>query len=321
MRAVLVAGGSGAGLSPLTGEIPAAMVPVLDRPLLGHTIDLLWRQGIDEIAVALGKHGDVVARHFGPALDYRRDDRPLGAAGAVASCRELIGEQPFLAVSGEALTDLDVGRLVERHRAAGALATLCVKRVDDPIGQALVGVGEGGRVTSLAAVDSDLAFCGMLVAEPSVLDGVAAGARVEWADVLGALLERGAPLAAHVLDEYWLDLGTPDRLRRGTFDLIIGRLSLPVEGDEIDDGLTLGEGSSLDGIALVEPPVWIGADVQIGEHARLQGPLAIGDGATIGDGAQLRASVILPGCTVPRETILIDAVAGHARIAHTLPGR
>ena len=103
MRAVLVASGPGAGLSPLTGEIPAAMVPVLDRPLLGHTVDLLWRQGVDEIAVALGRRGDIVARHFGPALDYRRDERPLGAAGAVATCRELIGDGPFLAMSGEAL--------------------------------------------------------------------------------------------------------------------------------------------------------------------------------------------------------------------------
>ena len=321
MRAVLVASGSGAGLSPLTGEIPAAMVPVLDRPLLGHTVDLLWRQGIDEIAVTLGRHGDIVARHFGPALDYRRDERALGAAGAVASCRELLGDEAFLAIDGESLTDLDVARATERHRASGALATLCVKHVDDPFGHALVDVGDDGRVTSLASLDSDLAFCGMLVAEPSVLDGVTAGACVEWPDVLVPLLERGVPLAAHVLDEYWLDLGTPDRLRRGTFDLMIGRAALPVDGEEIDDGLTLGEGSSLDGITLVEPPVWIGADVQIGEHARLQGPLAIGDVATIGDGAQLRAIVILPGCTVPRETMLIDAVAGHARIAHTLPGR
>jgi NDP-sugar pyrophosphorylase family protein len=321
MRAVLVASGAGAGLSPLTGEIPAAMVPVLDRPLLGHTVDLLWRQGIDEIAVAIGRLGDIVARHFGPALDYRRDDRPLGAAGAVATCRDLIGDEPFLALSGEALTDLDVGRLVERHRATGAVATLCVKRVDDPFGHALVDVAEDGRVTSLAARGSDLAFCGALLADPTVLDGVGAGQHVEWPDVLAALVERGAPVAAHVLDEYWLELDTPDRLRRATFDLMIGRVALPVEGEEIDAGLTLGEGSSLDGIALVEPPVWIGADVQIGEHARLQGPVAIGDGATIGDGAQLRASVILPGCTVPRETMLIDAVAGHARIAHTLPGR
>ena len=172
----------------------------------------------------------------------------------------------------------------------------------------------------MADPTSDLAFCGMLVAEPSVLDEVPGGEHVDWSDVLGTLCERGAPLAAHVLDEYWLDLDAPDRLRRGTFDLMIGRVELPVDGDEIDAGLTLGEGSSLDGITLIEPPVWIGADVQIGEHARLQGPVAIGDGATIGDGAALRGSVILPGCTVPRETILIDAVAGHARIAHTLPG-
>jgi mannose-1-phosphate guanylyltransferase len=321
MRAVLVASGPGAGLSPLTGEIPAAMVPVLDRPLLGHTVDLLWRQGVDEIAVAVGRRGDVVARHFGPALDYRRDDRPLGAAGAVATCREMIGAAAFLALSGEALTDLDVERLLARHRSAGALVTVCLKRVDDPLGQALVDVDGDGRVISMAARGSDLAFCGMLVAEPAVLDEIPGGEVVEWEDVLARLVARRSPVAAHVLDEYWLDLDAPDRLRQGTFDLMIGRVALPVEGEEIDDGLTLGEGSSLDGIALVQPPVWVGADVQIGEHARLQGPVAIGDGATIGDGAQLRASVIMPGSTVPRETILIDAVAAHARIAHTLPGR
>ena len=103
--------------------------------------------------------------------------------------------------------------------------------------------------------------------------------------------------------------------------MIEGRLNLPVDGEELDEGLTLGEGSSLDGVAMVEPPVWIGADVEIGEHAGLQGPLVIGDGAAIGDGAQLRASVIFPGSTVPRETILIGAIAGHAGIVASLKRR
>ena len=98
-------------------------------------------------------------------------------------------------------------------------------------------------------------------------------------------------------------------------------LELPVDGTVLDEGLTLGEGSSLDGVAMVEPPVWIGADVEIGVHARLQGPLVVGDGATIGDGAQLRASVIFPGSSVPRETILIGAIAGHTGIVASLKRR
>jgi NDP-sugar pyrophosphorylase family protein len=321
MRAVLLGGGTGTGLSPLTSDIPPAMVPVLDRPLLGHTVELLRRQGIDRVAVAVGRRGEVIARHFGPALEYRRDDRTLGAAGAAASCRDFIAGETFIAIAGEVLTDLDAGRLAERHRETGAVATLCVARMEDPLGHTLVDADADGRVRSMPGPGSELAFCGILAAEPSVLEPLHPGEALEWADVVAVLLERDAPVFVHMLDEYCLDVDTPERLRQATFDLMVGRVALPVAGEEIDEGLTLGAGSSLDGIAMVEPPVWIGADVQIGEHARLQGPLAIGDEATIGDGAQLRASVILPGSSVPRETILIDAVAGHARMAQTLPRR
>jgi NDP-sugar pyrophosphorylase family protein len=115
-----------------------------------------------------------------------------------------------------------------------------------------------------------------------------------------------------------MDVGSPRGLRRAAFDLLAGRLELPVGGEPIDEGLTLGDGTSLDGIAMIEPPVWMGTDVQLGEHVHLEGPLVIGDGATIGDGAQLRASVLLPGTEVPRETVLIEAIAGHARLADEL---
>ena len=115
-----------------------------------------------------------------------------------------------------------------------------------------------------------------------------------------------------------MDVRSPRGLRRAAFDLLAGRLELPVTGEMIDEGLTLGEGTSLDGIAMIEPPVWMGVDVQLGEHVHLEGPLVIGDGATIGDGAQIRASVVLPGSEVPRETVLIEAIAGHARLADSL---
>jgi mannose-1-phosphate guanylyltransferase/mannose-1-phosphate guanylyltransferase/phosphomannomutase len=286
MLAVILAGDPGADLAPLTTEMPAAMVPLLDRPVMAHTVDLLRRLGVEEIVAVLHHHPDSVRRWFGDALAYRVEYRPLGTAGAVRTCRDLIGDEPFLVVSGSEVTDLDVGRLLDAHRAGGGVLTTCVK--------------DGERTA-------------IHVAQPEVFDYFPGGERVDWLpDVLGALRERGAGVHEHALEEYWRPVRAPADLRRAAFDLLEGRVALPVEGERLAEGLILGEGTALDGIAMIEPPVWIGAGVQIGVNARLQGPLVIGDEATIGDGAQLRGSVILPGSSVPREAIVADGIVGLA---------
>lgn len=244
MRAVILAADRGAGLDPLTAEIPAAMVPVLDRPVMAHTVGVLRRHGIEDVVAVVGHQPEAVRRYFGSGVGYVTDI-PHGAA---------------LVVEGHVLTDLDVTAVLDAHAASGARETVCVK------------------------------------------DGAPCGIRVVGTE--------GGGVRHHEVDCYCLALETPQLLRRGAFDLLEGRVELPVAGEEVAAGLTLGDGSSLDGIAMIEPPVWIGCDVEIGEHAVLRGPLVIGDEAAIGDGAQLRGSVILPGSTVPRETILVDGVAG-----------
>ena len=281
-RAVILAAGREADLEPLTADIPAAMVPVLDRPVMAHTVGLLRRAGIEEIVAVLRRHPQVVRRHFGDELLYEIEPRPLGTAGTVLACRHHVADEPFLVVSGHVLTDVDVAVLLDAHRAGGALATTCIGR--------------------------DGSAAGIHVLEPAALDHVPAGRAADWEDdVFPALGER---IRAVDVRGYCLTLDSVARVREGAFDLLEGKVRLPVTGEQVAPGLTLGEGSSLDGIAMIEPPVWIGDDVQIGEHARLRGPLVIGHGATIGDGAQLRGSVILPGSTVPRETMLVGGVAG-----------
>ena len=245
MRAVILAADRGAGLDPLTAEIPAAMVPVLDRPVMAHTVGVLRRHGIEDVVVVVGHQPEAVRRYFGAGLGYVTD----------------VPNGPSLIVDGHVLTDLDVTALIAAHAESGARETVCVK------------------------------------------DGAECGIRVVGTEGSGGVRH-------YEVDCYCLALESPQLLRRGAFDLLEGRVDLPVSGDEVAAGLTLGEGSSLDGIAMIEPPVWIGADVEIGEHAVLRGPLVVGDAAAIGDGAQLRGSVILPGSTVPRETILVDGVAG-----------
>jgi len=280
VRAVILAAGREGDLEPLTADIPAAMVPVLDRPVMAHTVGLLRRAGVEEIVAVLRRHPQAVRRHFGAELVYEIEPRPLGTAGTVLAVRHHLGAEPFLVLSGQMLTDLDVAALLDTHRAGGALATTWAGR-------------------------------DIHVLEPAVLDHVPADRAADWeADVFPALGER---VRAVEVPGYSLALDSVARVREGAFDLLEGRVRLPVTGEEVAPGLMLGEGSSLDGIAMIEPPVWIGDDVQIGEHAHLKGPLVIGHGATIGDGAQLRGSVILPESTVPRETMLVGGVAGPSR--------
>jgi mannose-1-phosphate guanylyltransferase len=320
MRAVLLAAERGEELRPLTTEIPDAMVPVLDRPVLAHTVDLLRRQGVDELVAALHHFPGTVRSYFGDEIEYRRELVPLGSAGSVRNCRELLADETFLVVSGHAATDADVRALLEAHRSSGAVMTLAVQR-SERRGRVPVRVGDGGRVEALEA-PSELGLCELYACEPAVFDAFPRDDPADFVrDVVPALLASGAPVCAHELAGRWADIASPAGLLRANFDLIEGALALPVAGVVLDEGLTLGEGSSLDGIAMVEPPVWIGAGVEIGEHARLQGPLVIGDDAAIGDGAQLRASVIFPGSTVPRETILIGAIAGHTGIVASLKRR
>jgi len=169
---------------------------------------------------------------------------------------------------------------------------------------------------------SNLGNCGIYLFEPEIFDYFPDRPFVDWAqDVYPALLENDVPFHVHEIRDYWNDVGSLDELRQGTFDALAGQLKLDVPGHEIAPGLTVGDGSSMDGIALAEPPVWVGRDVEIGANVRLQGPLAIGDHAVIGEGAALRGSVVFPGSEVAPETILIGAIAGRAGIVENLRPR
>jgi len=214
---------------------------------------------------------------------------------------------------------------VRFHKARGALATIGLLEVDEVDQYGVVILDERGRITGFqekpdpADALSDLGNCGIYMFSPEIFDYFPDRPFVDWAqDVFPALLESDVPFHIHEIEEYWNDVGSLDELRTGTFDAIRGALRLEVEGQEIDEGLTVGDGSAIAGVAMIEPPVWVGQDVEIGSEVSLQGPLAIGDGARIGDGAALKESVVLPGTDIAPDAILIGAIAGRRGIMESL---
>lgn len=325
---MVLAAGLGTRLRPLTYEITKPMVPVLDRPVMAHILDLLDRHGFGETIANLHYFPDSIREHFGERVTYRYEPELLGTAGGVRACAEFFGEDAFLVISGDALTDIDLTALAARHREAGGIATLAVKKVPDTREFGVVLHDREGRITGFQEKPrpdealSDLGNCGIYVFTPEIFDYFPERPFVDWAkDVFPALLENDVPFHIHEVREYWNDVGSLGELRQGTFDALHGELRLEVEGEEVAPGVVVSGGRSLPEDAEVEGPVWIGRDVTIGSGVRLMGPVVLGDGATVGDRAQLRETIVFPGTHVAGESIMIGAIAGHAGILESLRPR
>jgi mannose-1-phosphate guanylyltransferase/mannose-1-phosphate guanylyltransferase/phosphomannomutase len=325
MKAMVLAAGLGTRLRPLTFEIPKPMVPVLDRPVMAHIVNLCERQGFDQLVANLHYFPDTIREYFGDRLEYRYEEELLGTAGGVRNVRDFFGEDPVVVISGDALTDLDLNKLVERHRSAGGIGTLTVKQVDDTQEYGVVLHDADGRIQGFQEKPhpdealSDLGNCGIYCFSPEIFDYFPDTDFVDWAnDVFPVLLENDVPFYIHEIEEYWNDVGSLDELRSGTFDALEGRLRIDVPGDEVAEGVRAGSGSQLPEDAEVAGPVWIGQDCQIGAGVKLMGPLVIGDGSRIGAGAALRESIVFPGTPVDDGEILIGAIHGHAGIVKSL---
>jgi mannose-1-phosphate guanylyltransferase/mannose-1-phosphate guanylyltransferase/phosphomannomutase len=328
MRAMVLAAGLGTRLRPLTYEITKPMVPVLDRPVMEHILDLLARHSIGEVIANLHYFPDSIREYFGDRMEYRYEEELLGTAGGVRACADFFGDEPFLVISGDALTDIDLTALTARHREAGGIATLAVKEVADTREYGVVLHDREGRITGFQEKPapeealSNLGNCGIYLFSPEIFDYFPARPFVDWAqDVFPVLLENDVPFHIHEVREYWNDVGSLAELRQGTFDALRGQLRLDIDGEEVAPGVIVAGDASLPPDSEVEGPAWIGRDVRLGAGVRLTGPIVIGDGARIGDGAQLRESIVFPGTDVARGAILIGAIAGHSGILESLRRR
>jgi mannose-1-phosphate guanylyltransferase/mannose-1-phosphate guanylyltransferase/phosphomannomutase len=326
---MVLAAGLGTRLRPLTYEITKPMVPVLDRPVMAHVVDLLDRHGFAEAVANLHYFPDSIRDYFGDRLEYRFEEELLGTAGGVRNCADFFGDDSFLVISGDALTDMDLTRFVARHRETGGVATLAVKRVSDTREYGVVLHDAEGRITGFQEKPapeealSDLGNCGIYLFRPEIFDYFPDRPFVDWAhDVYPTLLANDVPFHIHEIgDEYWNDVGSLAELRQGTFDALGGELELAVTGEEVSPGVRVAAGVSLPPSATVDGAAWIGHGAVIGEGVRLQGPVVIGDGVRVGDGAQLRESIVLPGTEIAPEAILIGAISGHAGILDSLRPR
>ena len=328
---MLLGAGLGTRLRPITYELPKPMVPVLGRPVMDHILRLLAHHGFDDVVANLHYFPDLIRERFGDGagygihLTYSYEPELLGTAGGVRNVREQLGDETFLVISGDALTDIDLSELWQRHRESGAIGTLALKRVDDPSQLGVVILAGDGRIQGFqekpdrAEALSDLGSCGIYVFEPEIFDHFPERPFVDWAqDVFPALLERDVPLFGHEIDRYWNDVGSLSEFRRGNFDALTGAVGVELDGSEIQDGVRAGESSTLGEGVVVEPPVYIGRSCTVESEVRLAGPLVIGDGCTIGEGASLHEAIIWPGTEIAAGEMVVGGIAGLRPLAERL---
>ena len=240
MKAIIMAGGEGRRLKAVTGELPKPMVPLLGKPLMERTIELLRAHGVTEICAALGYNPAPIIEHFGDGaacgvhLCYRIEDRPLGTAGGVRNCLDFLGDAPFLVLSGDAACDFDLGRLISAHERRRPAVTMALYESRDPLRYGLVVPDAEGHVRCFIEkppwerVVTNLVNTGIYVVEPRAMGLVPEGESFDFASGLfPELLGRGEEILGLAMEGYWCDVGTPRAYFQCCLDALDGVLKLP----------------------------------------------------------------------------------------------
>ncbi len=296
MKAVVMAGGEGSRLRPLTVGRPKPMVPIVNKSVISHILDLLASHDVTEVVVTLRYMAAAIQNFLetsvyrGMKITYSVEETPLGTAGSVRNAAALLGDAPFLVISGDALTDFDLGEIVRAHEASGALATLTLTRVANPLEYGVIVTDSQGFVTQFlekptwGEIISDTVNTGIYMLDPEVLAYIPDDTAFDFSqDLFPAMMAAGDSIYGHIADGYWCDVGNIEEYMQANADVLAGKVALPQPiGEHIGGG------------------VWVGKDVEIAPNAQLYGPIYLGNEVKI------KGDVIIHGPAVIRDSTVID---------------
>lgn len=338
MKAIIMAGGEGSRLRPLTCACPKPMAPLMDRPVMAYALELLKKHGITNVGVTLQYLPDRITEFFGDggeygvAMTYFTEDQPLGTAGSVKLAEKFLDET-LVILSGDGLTDCDLTQAIQFHRDRGALATMVLKKVENPLEYGVVVADAEGKVLRFlekpgwGEVCSDTVNTGIYLLEPEALSYIPSGKPYDFGrEMFPALVEKGLKIFGHVMRGYWCDIGDVSAYLKAHMDLMDGRVS--VEAAIKPGAVNKMPGARVDRSAILEGPCFIGEGARVCAGARIGAYSVLGAGcvveknasvkrgviwrgARIGEGAQVRGAIIQTGAAVgPRASAFEEGVLG-----------
>jgi mannose-1-phosphate guanylyltransferase/phosphomannomutase len=333
VKAVVMAGGEGTRLRPLTSNQPKPMVPIVGKPCMEHILELLARHGLRDVIVTVAFLPQAIRSYFGDgeslglAIEYSVEESPLGTAGSVRLAADKL-DDTFLVISGDALCDIDLTELVAFHREKGAAVTIGLKSVDNPLEFGIVVTDEDGRIErflekpSWGQVFSDTINTGIYVLEPEVLRHVPDDRPFDFSkELFPLLLEMGRPLYGQACEGYWQDIGNLDQYRQANFDALDGKVRLDIPGIRLRGNVWVGEGVEIADLEGVGGPAFIGNYCRISPDASVGPHTVLGASVALRERARTVRSVIDASTHVGRSAVVEGAIVGrscdirsHARI-------
>src|SRR6478735_4888839 len=323
MKAVIMAGGEGTRLRPLTSNAPKPLLPLVNRPMMEHILDLLKRHGIDEIVVTVAFMANAIRDYFGDGsefgvkISYATEETPLGTAGSVRNAMEHLTER-FLVISGDVLTDIDLSALVQFHDEHDAMATIGLAHVENPLEFGIVITRTDGSIDRFlekptwGQVFSDTINTGIFVLEPEIFDYIEPDRPVDFSgEVFPQLLEDGQPLYGAIAEGYWEDVGTLEAYVRAHKDILDAKVEVEIPGFEVRPGVWVGENAD------VHPEATISGPAVIGDNCRVEPGATIGEYTVLGSNVRVRNDAFLERTVVNDNAYLGDNV----RLRGTVVGR
>ena len=319
MQAVILVGGQGTRLRPITYDVPKALVPLRNRPFMGYMLDFLRAGGLDGAVLSLGYLPDPIQEYLadvdldGFSVDYAVEDHALGTAGGIKNAEKYLkADGPVVVVNGDVLTGTNLEQLIERHQSTGALATIMLTSVEDPTAYGLVEVDHDmvvHRFLEKPAADevtTNLVNAGVYVLEPEVLEMIPRGREVSIEREIFPELQAGGGLRAHISSSYWRDIGTPRSYLAASHDVLSGAVGTREGFDylDVDPSVRVGKNVKL------LPPVCVAPECEIENLATIGGRSSLGRGCRVGEGAMVEGSIVLEGAEVEAGAIVRGSIIG-----------
>lgn len=323
MKAIILAGGKGTRLRPLTTHLPKPMVPLLNRPCMEYSIKLLKKHGITDIGVTIQYLGDEIKDYFGDgskwgvSIQYFEETMPLGTAGGVKNAEGFLDER-FLVISGDALTDFDLTRAIRFHEEKQAMVTMLMKEVDDPTEYGVIMSDEAGRISrflekpSWNQVFSNTVNTGIYILEPEIFSCYERNVVFDFSkDLFPLLLESDKPLYGINLDGYWSDIGSLQAYRNTQFDMLDGKVKVELQAQEITPGIFAETDITIENGAELEGPVYIGTNSVISSQVKLGSYTIIGSHNWLQRGAVIQESILWDHNIIGRKAELTGSIINH----------
>jgi mannose-1-phosphate guanylyltransferase/phosphomannomutase len=323
VRAVVMAGGEGTRLRPLTSNQPKPMVSLCGKPCMEYILELLKRHGIEETVVTLMFLPKAIRDYFGDgsalgmSMQYSVEQAPAGTAGSVKLAEDALRDGTFIVISGDALTDFDLGEIIAFHKQRGAMVTIALKRVENPLEFGVVVVDDEGRIERFlekptwGQVFSDTVNTGIYVLEPEIFDHIPADEPYDFSqDLFPKLFAMGAPLYGFVADGYWQDIGSLPQYLSANGDLLDGKVTAEIPGIELQNRIFVGEGINLDSLENISGPAFIGNYGKIAATANIDKYSVLGNNVVVKDHAEVRHSVIGSNTYIGSSAKVLGTIVG-----------